>query len=103
MLVVYWGVLMNRYAAWLGSTVLALAALIVSIPPIIDSWPRWALLAFGLVVGVGVVLTFPHRHPPGDRGQTPAGKQSQRAGKNSRNVQAGRDVNLSGGMGDRET
>ena len=92
---------MNRYVIWLGSTALALAALIVSIPPILDSWPRWTLLAFGLIVGVAVVLTIPHRRGGDDQGNQPTVRQSQRSGKNSGNIQAGGDVNLDGGIRDR--
>lgn len=90
---------MRQYAPWLGSTILALVALGVSIPPIIDSWPRWVLLAVGVLILVGVALTFPRAPAPSET-RKPKLTQRQRSGDNSRNIQSGGDINLNGGMGD---
>ena len=93
---------MGRHAVGLAQRP-ALVALAVSILPIIDSWPRWVLLGIGVIVGAAVILTFPRtflRRDGGQGGGTTI-NQRQRAGKKSRLIQTTGDVNLEGGMGDR--
>lgn len=92
---------MKQYMPWLGGTILALVALGISIPPIIDSWPRWALLAIGVLILVAVTLTFP-RDGGAPTARRLKANQKQRSGKDSRNIQAAGDVTLHGGMGDQK-
>jgi hypothetical protein len=49
---------MGKFIAWLGSTILAVTALVVGILPVLDSWPRWVVLAVGALILLGVVFTF---------------------------------------------
>jgi protein-S-isoprenylcysteine O-methyltransferase Ste14 len=92
---------MGKYAAWVGSTLISLVSLAVSIPPIIESWPRWVLLAVGFLVGAAVIATFPRVWRSQEKSPcTTSINQRLRAGHNSRIIQTTKDVHIEGGMGD---
>lgn len=93
---------MRKYSQWIGTTIIALIAIAVSAPPILSSWPRWVILGVGILLLVGVALTFPYQTAREERAsRSHRVNQSQKAGNNSRLVQ-GRDITITGGIGDRE-
>ncbi len=92
---------MAKCLAWISTTVISLAGIVIGVLPV-ELGPRWVWLAVGIALGLLAALTFPRvwRSDQGDAG--PSVEQSIKTGKNSRTIQAGGDVKLRGGMGDRE-
>jgi hypothetical protein len=53
-------------------------------------WWTWVFSGIGVTLFAGLAKLFYRR----DRGQVSLGKMKQRAGKNSTNIQAGRDIDF---------
>ena len=90
---------MAKYLAWIGATVIALAGIVIGVLPI-DTGPRWVWLTIGIVFGLVAALTFLAVWRTNSSDSQPSINQRLTAGKNSRIIQAGGDVDLKGGMGD---
>lgn len=92
---------MRKYVPWIGTTILALVALTFGATSVLSSWPRWVLVSVGVLILVGVVLSFPWPTASGPRSLLGGGPHmTQKAGDNSRQIQGARDVYVEGGMGD---
>ncbi|NKS15127.1 hypothetical protein GS490_02075 [Rhodococcus hoagii] len=93
---------MSKYAGWIGATILALVGIGLGLVPILGTTPRWIVGLLGLVVLIGVLLTFPWPSSNGPKPILRVGhNQSQTAGEHSRLIQnRDGDIHIEGGMGD---
>lgn len=92
---------MAKYLAWIGTTVIALAGIVIGVLPI-DTGPRWVWLTIGIAFGLVAALTFLSVWRSGTESGELGPNQRVKTGKNSRVIQAGGDVDLKGGMGDQK-
>ncbi|MGQ4619429.1 hypothetical protein [Nocardia sp. R7R-8] len=93
---------MQRYWPWLGTTILALIAIAISLPPVLTSWPRWVLMCLGALLLLGVLLTFPWQNlRNSSSSEYRETNQSVKAGDNANVLMAGNDLKLNGNIGDR--
>lgn len=91
-----------RYAAWIGTSLITLVSLALTVFPVLASTGRWIALAF-FIVCVGILLTLPIGSQGGlvKRLVRSIGGQHITASDDARVVQGGNDVTIRGGMGDR--
>lgn len=88
---------MAKYLAWIGTTVIALAGIVLGVLPI-DTGPRWVWLIIGIAFGLVAALTFLTVWRSNDQPGTPTTtkkveqKPTMTAGKNSSQI-----VNEGGG------
>lgn len=87
-------------SARIGGAVASLVALVVGLLGLVPTWPRWILVVLGVIGLIAILVQFfwDRRRA---KGNVPTVRQSQTGGAGSRNAQAGRDLRLDGGMGDR--
>ena len=88
--------------ARIGGAVASSIPLVVGLLGLVDSWPRWFLIGLGVagLVAIGVQF-FWERRRSGEQGVIDV-RQSQKGGPGSQNYQAGRDIRVEGGMGNRQ-
>ncbi len=83
-----------------GGAAASVITLVVGLLGLVPSWPRWVLIALGVAGIIAIAVQFFWDRQRGGK-QSPNVRQSQRGGAGSRNLQAGGDIRLDGGMGDR--
>lgn len=88
---------MRRYLPKVGFAIVGIISLALGLIPVVDSWPRWILIAVGAIALVGIALQLLR-----DSRESSAPHQSQTAGSNSRLVQGGGDVTITGDLGDKK-
>jgi hypothetical protein len=86
--------------ARVGGAVASVVALVVGLLGLVDSWPRWLLIALGVAGLVGIIFEFFWARRSGGEQRVINVRQKQKGGAGSQNWQAGRDIRV-GGMGDR--
>lgn len=93
---------MGKYLAWIGTSIVTIVSFVYSVFPILTSTPRFIAIGI-LVICVGVLLIL----PVGSSGSAYRrlsrrfGGQQVTASGSARVVQGGKDVKITGGMGDR--
>lgn len=86
--------------ARIGGAVASVVVLVVALLGLVPSSPRWLLITLGVIGLIAILVQFFwDRRRREERGHNV--RQSQKGGASSRNLQAGRDIRLDGGMGDR--
>jgi hypothetical protein len=88
------------FSTRIGGAVASVVVLVIGLLGLVPSWPRWLLVVLGVVGLIAICVQFfwARRRKNG----VPTVRQSQTGGSGSRNIQAGRDLRLDGGMGDRQ-
>lgn len=93
-----------RHLPWIGTTVVALIGFGLGVLPIWGSAQRWVLVGLCGAMLLGVLLTFPFAGTGLLRRAFPKNNtQTVRASEDARVAQAGNDLTINGGMGDRQT
>ncbi|MCZ4550100.1 hypothetical protein [Gordonia rubripertincta] len=92
---------MRQYLPSIGSAILGLLGVTLGLLPIVDAWPRWLLLAIGVIALLAAAIQITKQQAPRKQSRTRL-RQSQTGGKNSKFVQGGGDIHIEGGIGDKK-
>lgn len=90
---------MKQNLARVGVALVSVVVLTIGVLSLVDFWPRWVWISLGVLGLVGIIVQFVWERQGGGSGGLPdtgAVNQTQRGGKRSTNLQAGRDINLGG-------
>lgn len=93
---------MRQYLPSIGGAIVSIIGIALGLVPLFGTWPGWLLVGVGVVGLVGVALQAVRTSRRSDQASGTSVRQKQRSGANSRNVQAGGNVRIDGGLGDQK-